>query len=573
MNERMAKMRRYRDMIGGLRASLLLGVSTAALLTGCDMFDGNTPVSSRQVRPGAERSVAVSNSLPAAGTGRQYDTGITAVDETRGGTQIGSIVAGKGGQKAQQEEQAKAQRDTDRKARTETERQIAQRKAEDALAAGAPPPPAASTASSTAVAAPPPAPVTTTAIAPPTETAAATPSTPSAQIATPPAPEPMVVATAPVRPTDPNKAFEPPPGWVPPGQTAPMATASTAPATAIATAPPPATIAAPPPAATATTSTTLLPPPTETAAAAPQPAPVVVAAPARRVDPNKAFEPPPGWAPPGQAAPVAPAAAPPPPAMASAPAPSGSTTMTTATTLLPPAQVASAAPPSPITQPPAYEPTPMTQVRSATPRVGAGESAMPSSPADRPGFARPGDVAVAAAAPLPVTVTPIPEPAASPPTSPAVTVTATPTAPPVNLQADIAHAQSGAVPASAIKFPPGGPLQVGVIQFGRASSGLGGRDGDILKKIAQIQKKNGGTERVVAHTEQDVTGSSVGQIEQGNYDVSRRRAINIANQLMALGVPRSAIVAEAASDSEPKYATNTARGIAANRRAEIFLDL
>ena len=42
---------------------------------------------------------------------------------------------------------------------------------------------------------------------------------------------------------------------------------------------------------------------------------------------------------------------------------------------------------------------------------------------------------------------------------------------------------------------------------------------------------------------------------------------------MALGVPRSAIVAEAASDSEPKYATNTARGIAANRRAEIFLDL
>jgi len=211
----------------------------------------------------------------------------------------------------------------------------------------------------------------------------------------------------------------------------------------------------------------------------------------------------------------------------------------------------------------------MTQVRSATPRVGAGESAMPSSPADRPGFARPGDVAVAAAAPPPVTVTPIPEPAASP----AVTVTATPTAPPVNLQADIAHAQSGAVPASAIKFPPGGPLQVGVIQFGRASSGLGGRDGDILKKIAQIQKKNGGTVRVVAHSEQDVTGSSVGQIEQGNYDVSRRRAINIANQLMALGVPRSAIVAEAASDSEPKYATNTARGIAANRRAEIFLDL
>ena len=165
MNERMAKMRRYRDMIGGLRASLLLGVSTAALLAGCDWFDGNTSVSSRQARPGAERSVAVSNSLPAAGTGRQYDTGIAAVDETRGGTQIGSVVAGKGGQKAQQEELAKAQRNSDRKARAETERQLAQRKAEDALAAGALPPPPASSA---AAAAPPAAPVTTTAIPPAT---------------------------------------------------------------------------------------------------------------------------------------------------------------------------------------------------------------------------------------------------------------------------------------------------------------------------------------------------------------------------------------------------------------------
>ena len=104
-------------------------------------------------------------------------------------------------------------------------------------------------------------------------------------------------------------------------------------------------------------------------------------------------------------------------------------------------------------------------------------------------------------------------------------------------------------------------------------AGLGGRDSDVLRKVADIQRKNGGTVRVVAHAEQDVSGSSVSQIERGNYDVSRRRALAIANQLMALGVPRSAIVAEAASDSEPKFATNTARGIAANRRAEIFLDL
>jgi outer membrane protein OmpA-like peptidoglycan-associated protein len=607
-NERMRKMRGFGNRVSGsLRASLLVGVSAAALLAGCDMFDGNTPVSSRQVRAGAERSVAVSQSLPSAGTGRQYETGIAAVDETRGGPQIGSIVAGKGGQKGQQEELAKAALDTDRKARAETERQLADRKAADAAAANEK---AASVSSSqpaaqTAAAAP----VTTTPIPPPTETAAAAPA--QAADAAPPTP-PVVVAAAtapaPARPQDPNKAFEPPPGWVPPGQSAPVVTADATPAPA-ATPPAPApvvttTAVAPvtaansvatsdrllPPSAQTQTATSAPPPAqiqsapiqspaVETASAAPPPAPpvAVASAPARRVDPNKAFEPPPGWTPPASSAgpePVSTVATATtllpntPPASTSV----ASTTSQVANNALPP--VASAPPPSmPIqSPPPPYEPTAMTQVRSATPRAGTGETSMPSTVADRPGFARPAEVAAAAPPPpasVTTTATPMPAPVSSTP----VSVVAPPSAPPANLQADIARAQSGAVPASAITSRPGGPLEVAVIQFGRASSGLGGRDGEILREIAQIQKKNGGTVRVVAHAAQDVSGSSAGQIERGNYDVSRRRAINIADRLMALGVPRSAIVAEAASDSEPKYATNTARGVAANRRAEIYLDL
>jgi flagellar motor protein MotB len=39
-----------------------------------------------------------------------------------------------------------------------------------------------------------------------------------------------------------------------------------------------------------------------------------------------------------------------------------------------------------------------------------------------------------------------------------------------------------------------------------------------------------------------------------------------------LGVPANRIVAEAASDAEPAFETSSARGIAANRRAEIFVD-
>ncbi len=154
-------------------------------------------------------------------------------------------------------------------------------------------------------------------------------------------------------------------------------------------------------------------------------------------------------------------------------------------------------------------------------------------------------------------------------------VVATPVAMPASapIEANIATAQSGAVPFKDIKSPPfGGPMQVAVIQFGRSSSGLGGNDYDVLARVAEIQRRNGGTIRIVAHADQDSYGASAAQLERGNYDVSRRRALAVAQQLRALGVPRDRIVAEAASDDEPIYQTSTARGITANRRAEVFID-
>jgi outer membrane protein OmpA-like peptidoglycan-associated protein len=111
-----------------------------------------------------------------------------------------------------------------------------------------------------------------------------------------------------------------------------------------------------------------------------------------------------------------------------------------------------------------------------------------------------------------------------------------------------------------------------VIQFGTGSSDLNGNDQAVLRKVAEIQKTNRATVRIVAHSAQDASGSSVTELARANYEVSRRRALAVANQLVQLGVPADRIVAEAASDAEPVYETNTARGIAANRRAEIFVD-
>jgi len=138
---------------------------------------------------------------------------------------------------------------------------------------------------------------------------------------------------------------------------------------------------------------------------------------------------------------------------------------------------------------------------------------------------------------------------------------------------DISRAQSGKVPFSALKSPPfEGQIQVAVIQFARGSSGLDETDTAVLARVARIQSENGGTVRVVAHAAEDVVAASTTGLERGNFDVSRRRAIAIAQELRRLGVPAGQILAEAASDDEPVYGTGTARGIAANRRADVFID-
>ncbi len=141
--------------------------------------------------------------------------------------------------------------------------------------------------------------------------------------------------------------------------------------------------------------------------------------------------------------------------------------------------------------------------------------------------------------------------------------------------AAMAAPQAPAVPAPdtpSARTPSGGNAQVAVIQFGAGSASLTGNDFTILQKVAEMQRTNRATVRIVAHSQQDASASSADQVARANYEVSRRRALAIANQLVRLGVPTGRIVAEAASDAEPAFETTSARGIAANRRAEIFID-
>lgn len=224
-------MQRHEDTNGSGRWLGLLGVSAIALLAGCDWIGGSTPVGPPP-RPGVERNVPPSASLPPPPANPQYDAGV-AVEE-RNAPVIGSVVAGKGGQKAQKEAMEKDQAERDRKAREERlEREAADKEAKDkenrdgpapaSAPVGAPPIGAGTITSdqspvSTPV--PPPGPVTAAPIAPPS---AAPPSAAPEPVAPPAAPAAVPPPVAPATPADPNKAFTPPPDWTPPAAPTPPA--------------------------------------------------------------------------------------------------------------------------------------------------------------------------------------------------------------------------------------------------------------------------------------------------------------------------------------------------------------
>jgi len=204
--------------------------------------------------------------------------------------------------------------------------------------------------------------------------------------------------------------------------------------------------------------------------------------------------------------------------------------------------------------------------------------AAPTTPMQQPVPAQT-SAPVQAAQPAQTTAAPMPAPAAAPMAAPVASSLPPPPAPsqqalvlpPTTRPAVSAVAGSRSPAAAPTPVYTGNNIQVAVVQFGRASSGLSSDDLAVLRDVAEIQKKQGGVIRVVGHASQDTTGSDVRRLEQGNYQVSLARANAIAAHLARLGVPRQSILVEAAGDLQPEYDPVTPVAVASNRRAEIFL--
>jgi hypothetical protein len=202
-------MRRQGDRMGTSRLWLsLLCVSALALLSGCGWLFGGGPDNTGKARPGVDRKAPATGALPAA-TGGGHDAGVMASDPA-GNATIGSIVQGKGGQKAQKEviEKEATERDAkEREARDKREAEERDAKAKEQpetppnmptgnIVTGVPPKPAAAEPGN----ATPPA----TGNAP-----IAPASSPAAPGGSPTAPAP--VTTAPIAPAQPAQPNQPAP--------------------------------------------------------------------------------------------------------------------------------------------------------------------------------------------------------------------------------------------------------------------------------------------------------------------------------------------------------------------------
>ena len=134
-------------------------------------------------------------------------------------------------------------------------------------------------------------------------------------------------------------------------------------------------------------------------------------------------------------------------------------------------------------------------------------------------------------------------------------------------------AASGAAPqataSSGTSFAaaPAGPA---IVFFNNGSAGLNGKAKALIRDVAAAYKARRGPLRIVGHASSRTRNLPVGRHKIVNFRVSLDRATAVANELIKLGVDKSAIQIAAVSDSQPVFFESMPEGEAGNRRAEIF---
>ncbi len=133
--------------------------------------------------------------------------------------------------------------------------------------------------------------------------------------------------------------------------------------------------------------------------------------------------------------------------------------------------------------------------------------------------------------------------------------------------------QDGANPLSTFDHTKSSQsYKVATIQFGVGSANMSGNDQAILRKVAALQMKRGGTIRVIGHASSRTRNMDEARHNVVNLKTSTERADMVAKSLMHLGVAPATLYVGALSDADPVYYEVMPSGEAGNRRAEVYID-
>ncbi len=117
-----------------------------------------------------------------------------------------------------------------------------------------------------------------------------------------------------------------------------------------------------------------------------------------------------------------------------------------------------------------------------------------------------------------------------------------------------------------------GLVHAAVIYYGNGSARLSRRDKDVLRQVAEVQKRENAIVRVVGHASLGAGSSDPAKTKIVNFEIAYDRARVVADELIRLGVPQDYLFVASASDTKPAYSESTPSGAAANRRTDIYFE-
>lgn len=121
-------------------------------------------------------------------------------------------------------------------------------------------------------------------------------------------------------------------------------------------------------------------------------------------------------------------------------------------------------------------------------------------------------------------------------------------------------------------YAPSVVFQAATLYFNNGQAWLPEGSSGMLKDVAALYETYGGKVRVVGHASMRTRDMDLGQHRLVNFQLSADRAQKVAEELMRLGVPASAILLDAKGDSSPVTHEYMPAGEMENRRAEIFIE-